>query len=66
MRDEAISYSSNICYDLLKTFSKLDLFEETLSNRVVRHTMSTVLAIHHYDGADAAQAHLEAILEEWK
>lgn len=66
MRDEAISYSSDICYDLLRSFSRLDLFEETLSNRVIRSSTSTQLAILHHDGAEAASVYLAAMLEDWK
>ena len=45
---------SDICLDLLYVFYRLDLFEETLTNRVVRSWQSHRLAILLRDGGEAA------------
>lgn len=54
MRDEVIQIGADICYDLIITFRRLDLFEETLSNRVVKSMQASRLYILHRDGSEAA------------
>lgn len=50
----SVDHDSDICLDLLYTLYRLDLFEDTLTNRVVRSWQSHRLAILLRHGSEAA------------